>query len=272
MRLIIDGTNQMYRAFYAVKGGLSHKGVPTNAVIGFYRMMFSYLRRFQPDELLIVFDNKGKNFRHEMWPEYKGTRDKDPAIQESLRTQLPIIMQLAVYCGFCVVSKYGVEADDIIGAAANCKSLISSGDKDFAQLVSKKVRLYNPNKDAIITPKNCKQYFGVEADRIIDFLTLDGDSIDNIPGVPGVGTVTAQKLIEAYDDLLEIPLEKFPKKSRTEETYEIIRRNRELVTIRRDVYDVSNLDMRIGPASVDAAMKLCRRYGLHTLEKSILSI
>ena len=269
MRLILDGTNQLYRGYYAVKGGLSHKGFPTNAILGFHRMLFSYVRRFKPDEVLIVFDSKGTNFRHEIWPEYKGTRNKDPEVQASLRKQLPVIMQLAAYCGFAIVCKNGKEADDIIGSAANCKSLITSGDKDFAQLVSKKVRLFNPNKDVIITPKNCKEYFGVEANRVIDYLTLDGDSIDNIPGVPGVGPATAIKLIEEFDDLLDIPLEKFPKKSRDAATYEIIKRNRELVTIRRDVYDVSQVDMRIGPVQLEKALKLCRRYGLQSLENSI---
>lgn len=267
MRLVADGTNQLYRGYYAVPK-LSHKGIPTNAVLGFFRMAFSYLKTYKPDEFLLVFDSKGKNFRHDFFPEYKSTRNKDPEVQKSLRIQMPIIIKLAYALGFCIVEKQGLEADDIIGTAADTKTLIISGDKDFAQLLSKKVRIYNPNKKVILTHKNCKEHYGIEPHRVIDYLTLDGDSIDGIPGVVGVGHKTAIKLIEAYDDLLEIPLDAFPKASRTPETYEIIKRNRVLVTIRRDVYDVSNLDMRIGPVD-DRAFALCDQYGLQTLKSSI---
>lgn len=266
-RLVIDGTNAMHRAYHAVRP-TSYKGTPTNVIHGFFGILIAKLREYKPDECLVTFDRPGENFRHRLLPSYKGKRVKDPVKSEALRVQTPIIAKMLQAYGISVIGVRGIEADDVVAAAAvnytGGKSYILSSDKDFAQcLIHKHVRLINPQKDIIVSRKNCKEVFLVEAKRMIDFLMLDGDSVDNIDGIPGVGGKTAVKLIEAYGKAENIPLERFPKGAqKTVKIKERLTLNRKLITFDLNAFDVSEWDMSISPIDVEAFTKLCNKYAL----------
>ena len=274
--LSVDGTNTMHRAYHAVRP-LFHKGFPTNVITGYFSILRSNLKITGAKQCLNSFDRPGHNFRHEIHPGYKGERVKDPEKSKAIAKQLPIIVELLDTLGFAVFGKIGVEADDVIGStAANYTgglAYILSGDKDFAQeLQYKHVRLINPNKKIIVDRKNCKEVYGVVAKRMIDFLMLDGDKIDSIPGIPGVGGKTAIKLIEEYGRAEDIPFDAFPKRAR--ETVNIkqqLKMNRKLVTIRHDLFDANEeLDLSISKMNVKAFTCICEKYGLDQLKKSFL--
>lgn len=274
--LSVDGTNTMHRAYHAVRP-LSYRGFPTNVISGYFSILRSNLKISGATHCLNCFDRPGENFRHRLHPEYKGTRVKDPEKSKALAKQLPVIVELLDAMGFAVFGKFGVEADDVIGSTARKYTgglaYILSGDKDFAQeLIAHHVRLINPNKKVTVSRKNCKEIYGVEAKRMIDFLMLDGDSIDNIPGVPGVGGKTAIKLIDAFGKAEKIPFDRFPKKAReTVNIKEILKLNRQLVTIRQDLYDANaELDLSISKVNVKAFTRICDKYGLDGLKKSFL--
>jgi len=274
--LSVDGTNTLHRAYHAIRP-MSHKGFPTNAIVGYINILRANLRETGATHCLNSFDRPGKNFRHEIHPEYKGTRPKDPEKSKSLAKQLPVIVELLDAMGFAVFGKIGVEADDVIGSTASLYdgglAYILSGDKDFAQeLVHDHVRLINPNKKVIVSRKNCKEIYGVVAKRMVDFLMLDGDDIDNIPGIPGVGFKTAVELIEEFGKAEKIPVDRFPKKAReTVNTKKILKLNRQLVTIRHDLYDANTeLDLSISKVNVKAFTRICEKYGLDQIKRSVL--
>lgn len=274
--LSVDGTNTMHRAYHAVRP-LSYRGFPTNVISGYFSILRSNLKISGATHCLNSFDRPGTNFRHELLPNYKGDRPKDEEKSKSIAKQLPVIVELLDAMGFAIFGKVGVEADDVIGStAANYEgglAYILSSDKDFAQeLIHKHVRLINPNKKLTVSRKNCKEIYGVEAKRMIDFLMLDGDSVDCIPGIPGVGGKTAIKLIEEFGKAENIPHDRFPKKAReTVNTKKILRLNRQLVTIRHDLYDANKeLDLSISKVNVKAFTRICEKYGLDALKKSVL--
>lgn len=273
--LSVDGTNAIHRAHHAVKY-MEHKGTPTNAIIGFFAILNSNLRLIGAKKCLVTFDRTGgQNFRQILHPLYKGTRDKDPVKSAALAKQVPIICDLLEAMGISFVGKKDIEADDIIGSTAvnypDGIAYILSGDKDFAQeLIHKHVRLINPNKKIIVSRKNCKEVYGVHPKHMIDYLMLDGDSIDNIDGVPGVGPKTAIKLIEEFGKAEKIPLDRFPPKSKTVNVTKLLKLNRKLVTIRSDLYDANTeLDLSISKVDVKEFTKICERYRLNSLLKTI---
>lgn len=274
--LSVDGTNTMHRAYHAIRP-MYHNGFPTNVIVGYINILRSNIREYGITHVLNSFDRPGENFRHKIHPEYKGTRPKDQAKSESLKKQLPVIVELLDAMGYAVFGKRGVEADDVIGSTASRYegglAYILSGDKDFAQeLVQKHVRIINPNKKIVVTPKNCKEIYGVVPKRMVDYLMMDGDEIDNIPGIPGVGHKTAVDLIEAYGKAEKIPIERFPKKAReTVNIPKLLKLNRQLVTIRHDLYDANaELDLSISKMNVKAFTRICEKYGLDRLKASIL--
>lgn len=279
--LSVDGTNAMYRAHYATDKRPMHdkKGTPTNAVVGFFSILLKQIRDINAKHCVVVFDVHGKNFRHEIYPEYKGTRDKKPEIVEAIDAQIPIVIKLLEAYGITVVGKKGIEGDDIIGGIAvnhDGTAYILSSDKDFAALlVNKHVKLINPNK-GIVTRKNCKDIFGFKAKQMVDFLMLDGDKIDNIIGVPGVGKITAQKWFEEYRYAEDIPYEKFPPAFRKTVNEQQLRKrlklNRKLITIRTDLYDASHLDTTIGEVDAKAFSRICEKHRLYALRKTVLGM
>jgi DNA polymerase-1 len=192
--VLVDGSSYLYRAFHALPPLTTSKGLPTGAVKGVLNMLKS-LRKQYPDSLFaVVFDAKGGTFRDAMFAEYKANR---PSMPDDLRVQIEPLHASVIALGFPLLCVEGVEADDVIGtlarssAAAGRPVIISTGDKDMAQLVDGHITLVNTMTGSVLDVEGVKEKFGVGPEQIIDFLALMGDKVDNIPGVPGVGEKTA---------------------------------------------------------------------------------
>ena len=201
---LVDGQAYIYRAFYAVRELQTSQGVPTNAVFGFTSMLQRLLQEESPEYLAVIFDAKGKNFRHDLYKEYKANRLATP---EPLRPQIPRIKDLVRAYRIPVLELPGYEADDIIATLtrrwekAGAEVVIVSGDKDLMQLVSDHVTMLDTMKGERIGIAEVRMKFGVDPARVVDVQGLMGDSTDNIPGIPGVGEKTAIKLIQEWHNL-----------------------------------------------------------------------
>ena len=202
--VLVDGTYYLYRAFHAMPAFSNARGEPTGALYGVGNMLRRLLADTRPDYVAVVFDARGKTFRDELYAQYKANR---PSMPEDLSRQIEPVHALVAALGLSRLVVPGVEADDVIGtlstqaAARGMRVTISSGDKDMAQLVNDRVTMVNPMDGAVLDPEGVGKKFGVPPDRIVDFLTLVGDAVDNVPGVPKVGAKTAQKWLGAYGSL-----------------------------------------------------------------------
>jgi DNA polymerase-1 len=201
---LIDGSSYIHRAYHATGGLSNSKGFPTGAVFGFVNMIVKTLKDKDPKRIAVIFDAKGKNFRHDKYPAYKANR---PAMAEDLRVQIPLIHRIVDGYGLPSLSVEGYEADDIIATLAKqarekgWQVAIVSGDKDLMQLVDDVVTMWDPQRDVVYDPHAVKGKFGVEPGRLLDLFALTGDTSDNVPGVPGVGPKTAATLLDQYDTL-----------------------------------------------------------------------
>ena len=202
--LLVDGSSYLYRAFHALPDLRSSDGRPTGAIYGVLNMLQKLIKSERPDYLSVVFDTPVKTFRHDIFPEYKANRQKTP---EDLIAQIEPLHQAIINLGLPLIAVDGVEADDVIGTLAleadkkGIKTLIATGDKDMAQLVTENIHLIDTMKDLRMGPAEVKEKFGIQPDRFIDYLTLAGDTSDNIPGVEKVGPKTAIKWINEYGSL-----------------------------------------------------------------------
>ncbi|TKF98374.1 DNA polymerase I [Vibrio sp. F13] len=202
--ILIDGSSYLYRAFHAYPGTMSNGDIPTNAVYGVVNMLRSMMRQFASDRIAVIFDAKGKTFRDDMYPEYKANR---PPMPDDLRCQIEPLHNVIRAMGLPLISIPGVEADDVIGTLASQASamgmpvLISTGDKDMAQLVDDNVTLINTMTNVVMDREGVIEKFGIPPELIIDYLALMGDKVDNIPGVPGVGDKTATALLQGIGSI-----------------------------------------------------------------------
>ena len=202
--ILVDGSSYLFRAFHALPPLISSKGQPTGAIYGVVNMLKKLVQEYQPVHMAVVFDAKGKTFRNDMYKEYKANR---PPMPDDLRTQIEPIHQLVDALGYPRIVVPNVEADDVLGtlaqqaAAAGYDVLISTGDKDLAQLVTDKISLINTMSNHISTPDSVLEKFGVPPEKIIDYLALIGDSADNIPGINKVGPKTAVKWLNEYESV-----------------------------------------------------------------------
>ncbi|ACH65162.1 DNA polymerase I [Aliivibrio fischeri MJ11] len=202
--ILVDGSSYLFRAYHAAPNFTNGDGQPTGAVYGVINMLRSLLKQFGTDRIAVIFDAKGKTFRNDMYPEYKANR---PPMPDDLRCQIEPLHKLIKAMGLPLVSIPGVEADDVIGTLASQASkagipvLISTGDKDMAQLVDENVTLINTMTNVIMDPEGVVEKFGIGPELIIDYLALMGDKVDNIPGVPGVGDKTAKALLQGIGGL-----------------------------------------------------------------------
>jgi DNA polymerase-1 len=205
--ILVDGSSYLYRAFHALPPLTTSSGQPTGAVRGVAAMLRKLMKDYEPEYMAVIFDAKGKTFRDELFEEYKSNR---PPMPDDLRAQVQPLHDLIRAMGLPLIIEEGVEADDVIGTFARIFGeqgkpvLISTGDKDMAQLVNDKVTLINTMNDALYDIEGVKKKFGVGPELIIDFLALMGDKVDNIPGVPGVGEKTALGLIQGLGSLENI--------------------------------------------------------------------
>lgn len=244
--ILVDGSSYLYRAFHGMPNFSNSRGLPTGAVYGVVNMLRSLIQQYQPTHIGVVFDAKGKTFRDDLFSDYKAHR---PPMPDELRQQIEPLYQIIEALGLPLISVTGVEADDVIGTLsiqavkAGHQVLISTGDKDIAQLVNDDVTLINTMNNSLLDPQGVIDKFGVPAERIIDYLALMGDTSDNIPGIPKVGPKTAVKWLNQYDTLDEVVAHADEIKGKVGENLranlEQLALSRELVTIKCDVKDES---------------------------------
>ncbi|NNG00323.1 MAG: DNA polymerase I [Desulfobacteraceae bacterium] len=204
---LIDGTAYIYRAFHAVRGLANSRGMPTNAVFGFTRMLMKLMEDRQPTYVGMCFDAKGPTFRHKMYADYKANR---PPMPEDLIVQLDYIKKVTRGFNIPVIELQGYEADDLIGTYARLAEaqgfsvVMVTGDKDFMQLVTPGAIIWDPMKEKTIDISSLTKDFGIAPHQIIDMMGLSGDTSDNIPGVPGIGPKTALQLIQTFGDMEQL--------------------------------------------------------------------
>ena len=240
--VLVDGSSYLYRAFHALPPLVTSRGQPTGAVKGVINMIRALMKSCGHSNIAIVFDAKGKTFRNEIFKEYKAHR---PPMPEDLRSQIKPIHNIIGAMGLPLLVIEGVEADDVIGTLSlqatdeGINTLISTGDKDLAQLVNQRVTLINTMTNEILDPDGVVKKFGVEPCRIVDYLALMGDKSDNIPGVPGVGPKTALKWLQEYDSMEGIieNAEEIGGKvgERLRDNFGLLRLSYKLATIKLDV-------------------------------------
>ncbi|MCL1147758.1 DNA polymerase I [Shewanella sp. 10N.261.52.F9] len=268
--ILVDGSSYLYRAYYAPPHLTNSKGEATGAVYGVINMLRSLINQYQPSQMAVVFDAKGKTFRNDMYSEYKAQR---PPMPDDLRTQIEPLHQIIKALGLPLVCIPGVEADDVIGTIATQASkegravLISTGDKDMAQLVDDNVTLINTMTNTIMGPAEVTEKFGVGPELIIDLLALQGDKADNIPGLPGVGEKTALAMLTGVggvDKILAAP-ERMPElgfrgsktmPAKIIEHADMLKLSYELATIKLDVeLEQDWRALSIEPANKDELIK-----------------
>ncbi|MFM9801538.1 DNA polymerase I [Aeromonas dhakensis] len=286
--ILVDGSSYLYRAFFASQQAdlRTSTGLPSGAVRVMANMMRSLRKQYPDCHVAVVFDAKGKTFRDDIYPEYKANRASMP---DDLRSQVAPIHQMIKAMGFPFLMVEGVEADDVIGTLARQATekqlpvLISTGDKDMAQLVSDHVTLIDTMKDVKTDREGVIEKFGVPPELIIDYLALMGDKVDNIPGMTGVGEKTALALLQGIGSIDEIAanLDKvaalgfrgskaFADKFREQE--EQVRLSYVLATIKTDVALEQSLEeLELGPIDKEALLAVYREYELRNLIKELES-
>ena len=273
--LLVDGSSYLYRAFHALPDLRSSDGRPTGAIYGVLNMLQKLIKSERPDYLSVVFDTPAKTFRHDIFPDYKANRQKTP---EDLIAQIEPLHQLIINLGLPLIAVDGVEADDVIGTLAleadkkGIKTLIATGDKDMAQLVTENIHLIDTMKDLRMGPGEVKEKFGIQPDRFIDYLTLAGDTSDNIPGVEKVGPKTAIKWINEYGSLDGVIQNADQIKGKIGENLNTALDRldlfKTLVTIKCDVEMDSNIsDLTIGESNEGLLYEQLSDLGLHGLIK-----
>lgn len=240
--VLVDGSSYLYRAFHAMPALTNSKGEPTGAIYGVTNMLRRLLNDYDPAHVAVVFDAKGKTFRDEIYPEYKAHR---PPMPDELRRQIEPIHTIVRAMGLPLLIIDGVEADDVIGTLTKqakeqgMEVLVSTGDKDMAQLVNDHVTLVNTMTETVMDADGVVEKFGIPPERIIDYLALIGDTVDNVPGVPKVGPKTAVKWLEKYGSLDGVMQHADDIKGKVgdnlRESLEQLPLSRELVTIKCDV-------------------------------------
>lgn len=275
--ILIDGSSYLFRAYHALPPFSNKEGFPTGAMYGVINMLKKLIADYEPEYVGMVFDTKSKNFRHELYPEYKANR---PEMPEELAVQIEPLHEIIEAMGVALIKREGYEADDIIGSLAaeiveKGKSvLISTGDKDFAQLVGDNVTLVNTMNDFVFTRESVVEKFGVEPKHILDYLALVGDASDNIPGVPKVGPKTAVKWINLYGGIEEIKKHAEDIKGKVGEN---LRNNIEqldlsykLVTIKCDLeLNIIIDDLKLENPDKDALLEFYKKYNFRTWLKEL---
>ena len=271
--VLIDGSSYLYRAFHALPPLSNAAGEPTGALHGVLTMILKLMREEQPEHIAVVFDAPGKTFRDELYPEYKANR---PPMPDDLRTQVQPLLDAVEALGLPLLRVEGVEADDVIGtlcehaAREGLDVLVSTGDKDLAQLVNDRVTLINTMNDTRLDRDAVKTKFDVYPEQIVDYLALVGDSSDNIPGVPKVGAKTAAKWLNLYPSADDIVAHGDDIKGAVgqslRDNVEQLRLSQSLAAIRTDLeLDVTIDDLKSTDADTDALRKLYSRYELRSL-------
>ena len=278
--LLVDGSSYLYRAFHAMPDLRNSQGFPTGAIQGMVNMMRRARTELDADHIACVFDTKGKTFREEMYPEYKANRSSMP---EDLALQIESIHQVVKALGWPVLAVEGIEADDVIGTLAkqakaqNWTVLISTGDKDLAQLVEPGISLINTMTEERLDTDGVIAKFGVPPDRIVDYLSIMGDAVDNVPGVPKAGPKTAVKWLNEFGTLDELMRRADEVKGVVGEnlraTLEWLPKARELVTVKIDCDLKDHLiglhELHAKEEDKDALRELFTQFGFKSLLRDL---
>src|SRR6202521_1297884 len=277
--LLVDASSYLYRAFHALPEFRSPAGEPTGAILGVINMLRKLKQDFPSDYIAAVFDPKGKTFRDDIYPQYKATRQ---AMPEPLAAQIEPLLETVRALGWPVVVVDGVEADDVIGTLVRLAEksgwdcVISTGDKDLTQLVSERVLWVNTMSNEKLSPQGVREKFGVPPERIIDYLALMGDAVDNVPGVEKVGPKTAAKMIEQYGSLEGVIEHAGEVKGvvgdNLRKVLDWLPTGRKLLTVKTDValpFEMESLVDR-GPDEPKLA-SLYERFGFRTLRDALIN-
>ena len=274
--VIVDGSSYLYRAFYALPHLKNSDGQNTGAIVGFANMTQKMISEHQPKYISMIFDAKGKNFRHKLYKHYKSNRKSMP---QELSEQVEPILRFIESLGINIIQEPDVEADDVIASLVNKFSseipiLISSGDKDLAQLVTKDVHIINSMNETLMDPKGVVEKFGVKPNQILDYLILVGDASDNIPGVDKVGPKTAVKLLIEYGSVDNIikNLSNIKENIRVniENSMDKIKLSRQLIKLKDDIKlagDISSYS--IGTRNEEKLNQLTSKYELRKISKDL---
>lgn len=276
---IIDGNAYIYRSFFALPPFTTSYGLPTNAVFGFTKMLLGLIKSKPKAKIIVAFDHKKKSFRHGVYENYKANRAKMP---EEMVLQLPAIKELPDLLCLPSMEIEGMEADDAIASFVaqnekekNTAFYIITGDKDMMQLVTDNVFIYDTMKNVVYDRAAVKTKMGVFPEQIPDLLGMMGDSSDNIPGIPGVGPKTAQKLLEEYKTLESVlehaEEQKGALKDRLLNGREMGILSKELATVQKDI-DLSHMDMTDNPPCFDKMQDFCRKYEFGSLLKEVMEM
>ncbi len=276
--VLVDGSSYLFRAFHALPDLTTTQGQHTGAIRGVTSMVRRLVADYTDAQVVMVFDAKGKNFRHALYPDYKANR---PSTPRELQEQIEPIYQIVRAMGLPLVVVDGVEADDVIGTLARqasergIQTLISTGDKDMAQLVNNQVTLINTMNGVITGPQGVLDKYSVRADQIIDYLALMGDSSDNIPGVPKVGPKTAAKWLGQYGSLQQVIEHADEVKGKVGEnlraSLDLLPLSYQLATIKLDVMlDFSLESLRQAPPDVDTLLSLFKNLEFKTWVAELL--
>jgi len=274
---LVDGSSYLYRAFYALPPLSSSSGEPTGAVLGVLNMLNRIFKEEDPDLIAVVFDAPGRTFRDELFEEYKAHR---PPMPDELRAQIAPLIEAIPALGLPMLRVVGVEADDVIGTLAERAAregltvVVSTGDKDMAQLVNDKITLVNTMFDTRLDRAGVKAKFDVFPEQIVDYLALVGDSSDNIPGVPKVGPKTAAKWLNEYKNLDAIVAHAGEIQGKVGESLRDnlaqLELSRRLATIRRDVpLEIAPAELTRKPPDIEALTPLYRRLELNSLLRQL---
>ena len=275
--VLVDGSYYLFRAYHAMPPLTNASGDPTGVIFGVINMIKKHLVEGGPDYFAVIFDAKGKSFRNDLYKEYKANR---PAMPEELAVQIKPLHDLIRALGIPLLVIDDVEADDVIATLAKqaakrkIKTIISTGDKDLAQIVDQNIHLINTMSNVRLDPDGVKDKFGVPPGRIIDYLTLVGDSVDNIPGVPKVGPKTAVKWLNEFGDLDQIVNNADKIKGKVGENLREflpkIPLTKELVTLKYDVdLDLHPEDLVIGEADNNVLLEMYNKWNFTSWVKQL---
>lgn len=275
--ILVDGSSYLFRAFHAIREMNTSSGFPTNAIRGVISMIRKLQKDYTDSKIVVVFDAKGKTFRNDLYSEYKANR---PPMPDDLRLQIQPIHDIIKAMGLPLLVIDGVEADDVIGTLAleasqkGIETIISTGDKDMAQLVTDHVTLMNTMTDTFMDVPGVSEKFGVRPDQIIDYLALMGDKVDNIPGVEKCGPKTAVKWLDAYGTLKGVMENADQVKGKVGENLraalEQLPLSYELATIKCDVeLELGLEDIQVKPVDIALLLKYFTEYEFKTWAKDL---
>lgn len=277
LTLLVDGENIIHQSFHKFEKLKSTDGKPTGAIFGFFKSLHMYLTRFEPDDVIISFDNGHSPFRVELNPNYKIHRKDISYDRESLQIQKGIILRilgmLRVSYIFDKRKSTNYEGDDFLAKLAidkhnDGKVILVSSDKDFNQLlVYKGIKIYNPRKDSYVNASNCKELFGYTPEETVPYLCMVGDTSDDIKGINGIGPVKARKILDANQDFWTYV------KSLPEDQQDILHRNRKLIDLKYFIDTFKDVDIPIKTyknkeLKINKFKELCIRYSFSSFMTS----